>query len=157
MSDPDPRADSGVEPGSQPTAEVQESNPNAGGPPGLSGGMGVSSERTGPLGDDPAVAGVQGTGSHGTASEGTDGVSATSRAEVAEAPGPEMDDTQQEATQSWRDGQPAAGGDQPNDAAHDAGPSRATGIDRTVGEANPAEVPAHESDPRKNPGHSHGA
>jgi hypothetical protein len=39
----------------------------------------------------------------------------------------------------------------------DAGPSRATGIDRTVGEANPAEVPAHESDPRKNPGHSHGA
>ena len=117
MSDPDPRTDSGAEPGSQPTADVQESNPNAAGPQGLSGGMGISSERTGPLGDDPTVAGVQGTGSHGTAAEGTDGVSATSRAEV-----PDED-----------------------------------GIDRTVGEANTAEAPAHESDPQRNPGHSHGS
>ena len=130
MSDSDSRTDSGAEPGSQPTADVQESNPNAAGPQGLSGGMGLSSERTGPLGDDPAVAGVQGTGSHGTAAEGTDGVSDTSRAEVTDAPGPEVDD---------------------------GGPSRATGIDRTVGEANTAEAPAHESDPLRNPGHSHGS
>ena len=130
MSNPDPVTDPGGEPGvepgtessagrGQPTAEVQESNPNAAGPLGLSGGMGVSSERTGPLGDDPAVAGVQGTGSHGTAAEGTDGVSDTSRADVPDAPGPEMD--------------------------------------RTVGEANTAEAPAHESDPLRNPGHSHGS
>ena len=31
--------------------EPQGSNPNAGGPDGLSGGMGVSSERTGPSGE----------------------------------------------------------------------------------------------------------
>jgi len=115
--------------------DVQESDPSGNGPQGLTGDLGISSERTGPSGAAPATGGVQGTGSHGSAAEGTYGVSDTARAD-----GPEMDDTQQEATQAWRDEQPAA----------------ATGIDRTVGEENSAEVPDQDFDAGKNPGHSHG-
>ena len=36
--------------GEQPDPEIRDSNPNANGPDGASGGMGVSSERTGPTG-----------------------------------------------------------------------------------------------------------
>lgn len=161
MSDTDPR----------------ESNPNAAGPQGLRGDMGVSSERTGPFGgseEESADAGVQGTGSHGSAAENTEGTMSTERqhpqepaegrrdvgTEGADSPsgesqggtsdeepegahGPEMDDTQQQATQEWRDGQPAAGDDKGE-------------INRTVGESNTAQVPSHEFDRTKNPGHSHG-
>ncbi len=54
------------------------SNPNSGGPAGLSGGMGVSSERTGPEGGDPRGMGgggasFTGTGSKGGATGRTDG------------------------------------------------------------------------------------
>jgi hypothetical protein len=41
-----------------PTADNAESNPNAGGPAGLAGGMGVSSERVGPTG--PGQVGTDG-------------------------------------------------------------------------------------------------
>ncbi len=41
-----------------PTADNAESNPNAGGPEGLAGGMGVSSERVGPTG--PGQVGTDG-------------------------------------------------------------------------------------------------
>jgi hypothetical protein len=142
----------GSEPGDTP---VQESNPNAGGPARLEGDMGISSERTGPDGgSDPTDAGVQGTGTHGSAAESTDGTADTSRASEdtvrahteEPAEGPEMDDTQQEATQSWRDTQPAANND----------PEADEGIDRTVGEANTAHVPSQPNDPSRNPGHSHG-
>ena len=44
-----------------PTADNAESNPNAGGPEGLAGGMGVSSERAGP------VRGVEGDATYGAA------------------------------------------------------------------------------------------
>lgn len=120
--------------------DVQDSNPNAAGRHGLAGEMGVSSERTGPFGGgDTADEGIQGTGSHGSAAERTEGKMQTNpggddtvRQHTEEpAEGPEMDDTQQEATQDWREDQPAA-------------------------ESNTAEVPSHESDPSKNPGHSHG-
>lgn len=118
---------------------AEESNPNAGGPEGLEGGMGISSERTGPYGADPSADGVQGTGSHGSAAESSYGTKTTSR---GSAGGPEMDSAQQEAADEWRDSQPPASG----------GP----GVDRTVGESNTATAPRHENDRRKNPGHSHG-
>jgi hypothetical protein len=124
--------------------DVHDSDPNAGGPARLEGGMGISSERTGPAGgSEPADSGVQGTGTHGSAADSTDGTASTSRATGS---GPEMDDTQQEATQAWRDDQPAVSED----------PEAEGGIDRTVGETNAARVPSHQLDPTKNPGHSHG-
>lgn len=109
-----------------------DSNPNAGGPQGLRGGMGVSSERTGPDGGTPAESvdeGIQGTGTKGTATTSTEGTMDTERvhsedpaegrsdigtsgADTAEptdvSSGPEMDDRQQAATQEWRDSEPAA-------------------------------------------------
>lgn len=121
--------------------EIDDSNPNAAGPQGLRGDMGVSSERTGPHdGADDDVVGtadgddVQGTGSRGTSTTSTEGTVRTSGEDETypqqePAHGPEMDDTQQEATQGWRDEQE---------------------------EANTAEVPSHEHDPSRNPGHSHG-
>ena len=80
--------------------EVEASNPNAAGPQGSSGDMGVSSERTGP--DD---------GDQGAGVEGTDGTRSTAR-----------------------DDDPTPGGV----------------------EANTAELPDHDFDPKRNPGHSHG-
>ena len=124
-----------------PESQIEESNPNAAGPQGLRGGMGVSSERTGPFGGtepESADAGVQGTGSRGTAAKGTEGTMSTSGQERAE--GPEMDDTQQEATQDWRETQPEAGAED----------------DAETGESNTAEVPSHDFDPSRNTGHSHG-
>ncbi len=49
------------------TTEQRDSNPNAGGPEGLAGGMGVSSERVGPTG--PGQVSTDGTRD---VSEGTD-------------------------------------------------------------------------------------
>ncbi len=137
---------------------IEESNPNAAGPQGLRGDMGISSERTGPLeGATPETAdgGVQGTGSRGTAAKSTEGTMDTTSnqggAQHAQEPaeGPEMDDNQQEAAQNWRDTQTAAGSTDDDDEDE---PS----VDRTVGESNTAEVPSHDSDPERNPGHSHG-
>lgn len=53
--------------------ENEASNPNAAGPQGAAGGMGVSSERTGPEGEDPRDHGIAGTGSRGGSVTGTDG------------------------------------------------------------------------------------
>jgi hypothetical protein len=52
----------------------RESHPNAGGPEGLAGGMGLSSERTGPF------EGIEGTGTVGSAKGNTDGEMPTTRA-----------------------------------------------------------------------------
>ena len=164
--------------------DPRDSNPNAAGPQGLRGGMGVSSERTGPFGgseEESADEAVEGTGTTGSATENTEGTMSTERKHAEEpaegsrdvgtpgadsspsqsedgtsdegstedsddpegAHGPEMDDTQQRATQEWRDGQPAASDDDGE-------------INRTVGESNTAEVPSHPFDRTKNPGHSHG-
>ena len=164
--------------------DPRDSNPNAAGPQGLRGDMGVSSERTGPSGGTEAESadeGVQGTGTTGSATENTEGTMSTDRKHTEEpaeggrdtgtsgadtpdtseggssasrtssgegddpegAHGPEMDDTQQRATQQWREDQPAAGDDDGE-------------INRTVGESNTAEVPSHDFDRTKNPGHSHG-
>jgi hypothetical protein len=57
--------------------ENEASTPNSTGPSGAGGQMGVSSERTGPDGDDPRGMGepgtVQGTGTTGTSRTRTDG------------------------------------------------------------------------------------
>jgi hypothetical protein len=106
--------------------DPRESNPNAAGPEGLEGEMGVSSERTGPDGgSDPTDEGIEGTGTVGTARTGTDGEQSTSRRpadEVVTEPGSD------ETARSSPEGE----------------------------EANTADVPCQDFDPSRNPGHSHG-
>ena len=110
----------------------RESHPNAGGPAGLAGDMGLSSERT------DGYEGVEGTGSPASAQGHTDGESApitagvTPEAEPADRPGDATDE----------------GPDKPDET------SRATHVDRTVGEVQPDPVAnKHEFDPDKNPRH----
>lgn len=54
----------------------RESHPNAAGPDGLEGDMGLSSERSGPF------EGIEGTGSQASAASRTDGETPTTRADV---------------------------------------------------------------------------
>jgi hypothetical protein len=65
----------------------REANPNGGGPRGLEGDMGISSERTGPLGDDPRGGGIEGTGTRGGALRSTDGETATRETAVTDDSG----------------------------------------------------------------------
>lgn len=119
--------------------DVTDSDPNAASSAGLAGDMGISSERTGPadetgsggLGD---LEGIEGTRSVGTARHSTHGTGETTMPHRVH--GPEMDDTQHEATQEFMDSQPAV-----NDE------------DAAAREENTAEVPSHELG-HKNPGHS---
>jgi hypothetical protein len=151
------------EEGAVPDTDVRDSNPSGASPHGLEGDLGISSERTGPAGADPAdegVEGVEGTGSHGTAARGTDGVFDTSRAEVEpDAPrehpqqpaeGPDEGEGPDEQRSSPQD--PAEGADDPDKVSDET--SRASGVDRTVGEPKPDPVRKHEFDPTRNPGHS---
>lgn len=60
--------------GAEQVFDNRDSNPNSSGPHGLEGGMGVSSERTGPEGNDPRLSNpIEGTGTKGTAVHSTDG------------------------------------------------------------------------------------
>ena len=130
--------------------EPRDSNPNAAGPQGLRGDMGVSSERTGPFGgseEESADAGVEGTGSHGSAATSTEGTMSTERAH-SEDPAEGRTDLDQPGADSTSS--------QDSDAGDPEAPDDEASIDRTVGESNTAEVPAHDFDPSKNPGHSHG-
>ncbi len=109
----------------------RESHPNAGGPEGLAGDMGLSSERTG------GFEGVEGTGSAASAQGRTDGESPTTR------------------VQTTTDDEPA---DHPTDS--DEAPDKpdetspVTHIERTVGEVQPDPVRnPHTFDPSRNPGH----
>jgi len=150
-----------------PETDVRESNPNGSGPEGLEGDLGISSERTGPEGAAPLDQGIEGTGSHGSAPQSTDGTFETTRgttrdqsevprehpqepSEGSEGPGTETQDAP--ARTSTED--PAEGPDDPEKDGENR--SRASGIDRTVGEDNPAAVRKHSFDPTKNPGHSGG-
>jgi hypothetical protein len=109
--------------------DVEDSNPNADSPDGLAGDMGISSERKG-----SDTTGIEGTGSVGSSVAGTHGSSETK---------PEQDKDQNlEDIEEGTD--------------PDSRTEFSTGIDRTVGEDNPAELPSHENDPARNPGHSHG-
>lgn len=107
-----------------------EANPNAGGPQRAQGDMGVSSERPGPLGGDRSTdRGIEGTGT-------TFSTAATTSGEMETFPG----------------------GTDPSESSEQRPPGEGhgPGVDRTVGEDNPAEVPPQAHDPKRNPGHSHG-
>jgi hypothetical protein len=147
-----------------PDTDIRESNPSSAGPQGLQGDLGISSERTGPLGDSPADRGIEGTGSHGTAPHETDGVFETERGSIGDVPrehpqepaegeDPDADDAPEPERTSPED--PAEGADPDADrAAERAADPTDTGIDRTVGEVNPDPVRnKHEFDPARNPGH----
>jgi len=105
----------------------RESHPNAGGPEGLAGDMGLSSERHGPF------EGIEGTGSLSSAQHATDGESVTV------------------------DGDEDAGSlDSSVDLDKPDQTSPATNVDRTVGEVQPDPVPESSKpdfDPGKNPRH----
>jgi hypothetical protein len=68
--------------------ETEGSNPTAAGPQGLQGGMGISSERTGPDGGARPVGGIEGTGTTGSARDATDGTQSTSRGWVEDPDAP---------------------------------------------------------------------
>lgn len=125
LGEPGPDPQSNLESNRQPDRAVRGSSPHDADDRGLGGSMGVSSERM------PHDANsIEGTGSHGTATElpngtwptmagGGQGESPDEHQPPAEseprpphpqepAEGPEMDDLQQAATQGWRDKQPPA-------------------------------------------------
>ena len=111
--------------------ENRTSNPSSGGPEGLTGDLGISSERTQPRGEDAALT-VEGTGTKGTALNRTDGQVDTSpstwQATDVSQPGlhPERDDELDESTGAPRTGwRPAA----------------EQNVDRTVGEPRPNPIP----------------
>ncbi len=109
----------------------RESHPNAGGPQGLAGDMGVSSERTGPF------EGVEGTGTSASAQGRTDGETTTVPEGELDHPGQPVSEVDAEETPQ----------DKPDETA------AATDVDRTVGEVQPDPVRSHEFDPSRNPGH----
>ncbi|MGH3444560.1 MAG: hypothetical protein ACRDPB_04220 [Nocardioidaceae bacterium] len=126
-----PSGGAGPEQGSAPIeTDNADSNPNAAGPEGLEGDMGVSSERAGDF------EGVESTGTQGSSAGRSEGSSPT-HVDVPDDP---------EAERLEPEGDVEEGG----------GALPGSGLDRTVGESNPARVPSHPSDPAKNPGHSHG-
>jgi hypothetical protein len=108
-------------------AENRTSNPNSGGPEGLAGDLGISSERTVP--EDPDAAfGVEGTGTKGTAQDRSDG-------QVDTSPG-EWDATDVS--------QPELHPDRPDELDESTGaprtgwrPDAEQNVDRTVGEPRP--------------------
>jgi hypothetical protein len=108
--------------------ENEASNPNSTGPAGAGGQMGVSSERTGPEGDDPrglgAPGSVQGMGTVGSARTRTDG-------EVDVTPGPwdGVDVSQRELAEHER----------PDDELSEDTPAGG-GISRDVDEPRPAPI-----------------
>ena len=107
----------------------RESHPNAGGPEGLAGDMGVSSEREGPFD------GIEGMGSQVSAQGVTEGES------------PTFDPTAEH--ESLDD---SVDLDKPDQT------SPATNVDRTVGEVQPDAIRdedkhKQEFDPSRNPGH----
>jgi hypothetical protein len=136
--------------------DVRESNPSAAGPRGLEGDLGISSERTGPLGSNPPEDGIEGTSSHGSAARATDGVMDSTPAgdpgevprehpdEPAEGGDPDVDQPDQERTST----------EDPAEGASDVDRTLSTGVDRTVGEPSPDPVAnKHEFDPSRNPRH----
>jgi hypothetical protein len=118
------------EPGPDAPADYanRPSNPNSTGPEGLSGGMGVSSERTGPEGADPrnAGGGIAGTGSKGGAVHRTDGGLDTSPTEW------DAVDVSQSRMHPDRD----------TELDDTSGVFPEPGVDRTVGEPRPNPIDA---------------
>lgn len=112
----------------------RESHPNASGPEGLAGDMGLSSERHGPF------EGIEGTGSQASAQHATDGESPTVVRDE------EPDDPQDPAGSPAIEGQAAP--DKPDET------SPLTNVDKTVGEVQPDPVTNKPVfDPSRNPRH----
>ena len=116
-------------------ADNRASNPNSGAPEGLSGDMGISSERTGPAEADGGL-GIEGTGTKGSALDRTDGQTDTS-------PG------QWDATDV---SQPEVHSDRPDELDESTGspktgwrPDAEQNVDRTVGEPRPNPIPDEKS------------
>lgn len=124
---PDPVGDP-VGGGASVPFDNRDSNPNSSGPAGLAGGMGVSSERTGPAADDPASAagGIEGTGSKGGAVYRTDGGLDTSRTSFD---APDVSDSDMYPTR-------------PAELDDTSGVEDQEGVDRTVGEPRPNPIDA---------------
>lgn len=108
--------------------ENEASTPNSTGPQGAGGGMGVSSERTGPEGDDPRGMGdpgsVEGMGTVGTSRTRTDG-----EADVTPGPWDATDVSQRELADHER----------PDNELGDETPAGG-GISRDVDEPRPAPI-----------------
>jgi hypothetical protein len=113
------------QPGEQPDNETvnRESHPNASGPEGLAGDMGISSERQGPFED------IEGTGSLASTADRTDGESPTDR-------GDHPDDGSSDEL------------DKPDETLRISNVDRTVGETRPDPVAN-----KHEFDPEKNPRH----
>jgi hypothetical protein len=110
---------------------TRASNPSSGGEQGLSGDLGISSERTGLGGQDPRGFGVAGTGSKGGAVGRTDGGKDTSPT-TFDAP-----DVSQRDVNPMPDGAETmtGAGNTPTGQESDRD------IDRTVGELSPNPIP----------------
>ena len=121
MGDPEPQPE--TQPGESVHFDLRASNPNSGGDDGLTGEMGISSERTGPAGFNPAASDVEGTGSKGTSVSQTDGTADTTPTEW------DAVDVSQKDVQT--DPQPDG-----TDAFADDG----SNVDRTVGEPRPQPI-----------------
>jgi hypothetical protein len=120
------------EPGPDPDeVDNRTSNPSSGGPDGLAGDLGISSERTRPTGDNAAL-GVEGTGTKGTTKNRTDGQADTSPTtwDATDVSQPErhpdrsdeLDDASGAPKTGWR-------------------PDAEQNVDRTVGEPRPNPIP----------------
>ena len=109
---------------------TRASNPNSAGPKGLSGDMGVSSERTGPEGHDPRGFDITGTGSKGGAVGRTDGGKDTSST-AFDAP---------DVSQSDVNPRPE-GSETMTGAGNDPAGPETGNLDRTVGEPMPNPIP----------------
>ena len=109
---------------------TRASNPNSGGVHGLSGDMGISSERTGPAGADPRGFDISGTGSAGGSVSRTDGGNDTTPTRF-DAP-----------DVSQRDVNPMPQGSETmTGAGNDPTGQGDADIDRTVGEPMPNPIP----------------
>jgi hypothetical protein len=131
---PDP-SDASADPRTQPgqlDEPTRGSNPNSGGPAGLAGDMGISSERTGPAGSDPRGFDIEGTGSVGGSVTRTDGGFDTSPTEW------DAVDVSQRDVNPMPEGSETMTGAGSEDTAY-AGDD--ANIDRTVGEPMPNPIP----------------
>ena len=127
---PSPEPSPQAQPGQLDEA-TRGSNPSSGGPQGLSGDLGISSERTGPAGPDPRGSDIAGTGSAGGAVNRTDGGNDTSPT-TFDAP-----------DVSQRDVNPMPEGSETMTGAGNTpmGQGNPADIDRTVGETMPNPIP----------------
>ena len=115
---------------------TRASNPSSGGPQGLAGDLGISSERTGPEGQAPVGFDVAGTGSKGGAVGRTDGGIDTSPT-AFDAP----DVSQRDVNPMPAGSETMTGvGNEPAGAGHDD-----ENVDRTVGEPKPNPIPGEKN------------